>query len=191
MIAVIFGLSLSLFTLEVAANPSFFFRKTLNDAVATTTRSLFSSPGTATTSLIFDAYSTGSNLAYGLDSAYLQVQMTASSTASVLRITTESAYGSTTVDCLATPLKCDWYKNNNYNLVASTTPEITYLNDGSIQWTFASSTQGMQANHNSNLARKGFPILTPTRYTRVIFTHPMGASNFFLYAELIGKKQEK
>lgn len=178
------------------ANSSFFatYAKT---AVATSTIA-YQTPGTATTTLVYDAWQcqnagssscniTGSNEVgtqnfFAADSATLMLQFTASSSISKLTINFE--YSDDGID---------WYQASSPSLVpgyATTTTTITLGSIPQYSWTFASSTvggRGLVAGDNRDT--RAIPINTPVRYERAVITCAIGGANCGVWGEFIPKKQ--
>lgn len=178
------------------ANSSYFstYAKT---AVATSTL-VYQTPGTATTTLVYDSYqcqrvgssycnTTGSNEVgtqnfMSADSATLLLQFTASSSISKININFE--YSDDGID---------WYQASPPSLVpgyATSTTSITLNSIPQYSWTFASSTvggQGLIAGYNSDA--RAIPVNTPVRYIRAVLTCALGGANCAMWAEFVPKKQ--
>lgn len=120
----------------------------------------------------------------------LEVQFTASSTASVLQWYYEYA-DREIIDCGAFPSSCDWYSDNlisENRLSTSTTIDVS--TPYTQKWTFASSTVGgVAAGVSNNRDTKVFNVRVPTRYVRVVFYCP-SASNCGVWAKWVPIKQD-
>lgn len=157
-----------------------------SNITATTTVS-YMTPGTATTTYYFDSYS-GNGTGYGMDSANLLVQLTASGT-SQIRWGYEYSMGVAGVDCTTNPGACDWYKDDmQLPVTATSTQQYNLSAPIEYTWTFATTSQGY-ANAAPNRALKVMTVPTPTRYVRVIFSIPAGSVNAGVWAAFIPQKQ--
>lgn len=168
------------------ANPSA-YATTVQTAVATTSISYLVPGATnATTTLIYDSYAARPTIA---DKASLQVQFTASSTATTLTISYEYTNGAPGLDCLGTPASCDWYQDETRINVNATTSQPFSVNlPNSLNWTFASSSQaGGTVSATNNRALKVFTVPTPARYTRAIFW--LTGTNGGIWAQMIPAKE--
>jgi hypothetical protein len=168
-----------LFIGTAKANPLGFQRAQTG---AATTTVAYLTPGTATTTLIYDA-GIGQNLA--ADSAVLLIQLTASSTTTTLKWKLEYSQDNL---CATTPGKADWYSEsvNNAAATASTTVEVRDTKEYS--WLYASSTIGTQTAPNTPGMKK-IDVPTPTRCVRAVFYLPAGSAGAAIWAEFVGKKQ--
>lgn len=172
-----------------AGPPSFLVAA--STASATTTL-LYQTPGTATTSLVYDAAKYGgSSEVNGYSFFTVEVQYSASSSAlSTLTMTIERASANGT-DCGVTPAACDWYVDNSLlgkSMDATTTPTTDVSNGNTLKWTFASSSQGAGAVLvTNNRAMKSFTVPVLSRFTRVNFTQT-GTTNGAIWADLLGIK---
>lgn len=159
--------------------------------VTATSTIAYMTGGTATTTYVYDSYGNSSDQ-NAIDKAALLVQFTASSTASKLNWTYEFSTGVNGVDCAATPTACDWYADTFALAVnATNTQQYNFTGNNSGVWTFASSSQGgATISASSNRALKVLWVPTPTRYTRVVFTVPAGATNAGVWATFAAQKQQ-
>lgn len=185
------------------ANPSFFDLQAAS-STSTSTPS-FMTAGTATTTVVYDAYNLGgtnqgsSYSPYGTNSSGLLIQLNATNTSTTLGWRYEySDTTGTSIDCSATPTACDWYADNFYGMTAaSTTPPnvpIVVNTPTSYTWTFASSTSMCDSTLSAASNNRGCKIVmvpTPTRWVRVVFTLPIGSSNGAVYAKFVPKKESK
>lgn len=183
------------------ANPLFFSPQS---CTKTATSSIsYMTPGTGTTTLIYDAYGINfSNLCpgqlgtstqniSGAQNAELLVQFTASSSAtSKLNINFEYADGPG--NCATAPSSCDWYQDSSTNQYgyATTTEPVSLTPVTQYQWAFASSTigQGAVAAAN-NRDTRALKENTPTRYERAVFTCALGGTNCAVWGEWLPVKQ--
>jgi hypothetical protein len=162
------------------ANPSVFANAT-STAAATTTLS-YMTPGTATTTTpVYDAYAqtfAGGSIAKA-DYAGLLVQLTSSSSVTVLNATAEYSHDG-----------IDWYRNFvvDPNTIGTTTaPVFSVTNPFSFRWQFATSTVGGTGLGTSNRATAALLIPTPFRFTRVVFS--LTGGNGAVWAQLVPIKE--
>lgn len=164
------------------ANPSFFAPQAVS-ATATSTLT-YIIPGTATTTIVYDAYNlNGTNQSSPSDSVAadgvtLAVQLTASSTNTALAINLEYSQDN-----------IDWYQSE-LSTQATTTPVQNVTIAQSYLWAFASTTPGMGAPAGTR-QMKVISVQTPVRYVRAVFTIPVGSTNGAIWAAFIPKKQGK
>lgn len=178
---------LTLLPVMVKANPSI-FGDTKETATATTSMNHITA-GVATTTLIYD---TLSGDAVKADAFALNIQFTASSSLAVLRWRYEWAQ-SRTVDCVATPLKCDWYGDSIDPVGTATSTSLNIESYNEHSWTFASSTLGSSGNSaggNSIANKLVYLPKIPTRFIRVLFYVPPGAGNADVWAQIIPIKEK-
>lgn len=180
------------FTYKVSANPLGFQNK--QSATATSTVS-WMQPGLATSTLYFDTQNGGTS-ATGADAQTLLVQFGASSTASTLQINQEYSQGIGGVDCVATPLQCDWYEGTSPfivgNAATTTNPIAVDVNlTPQYSWKFASSTIGGQPVSTTNAtSTRAIPFVSPTRYVRFVFSLKIATNgNGNVWAQVVAKKQ--
>lgn len=164
------------------ANPTM-FPPSAYTAVATSTLA-YMSPGTATTTLTYDAYGIcGTNEASqtltGADDAQVNLQITASSTGPTINARVEESQ-----DCIdwypvAVPIAnatSTLYTSNpyqNYSLVIST-----------------STVSGYGGSGTSQRVHESFSIPIPERAVRVVFYDPAGGNNYGLWAQIVPSKQQ-
>lgn len=162
------------------ANPSFFAPQAIT-SVATSSPA-FMTPGLATSTLVYDSYNlNGTNQPVVNDptsaqSATLAIQLSASSTASVLTIGIERSQDG-----------IDWYQDNLNSLATSSLSDSITI-PSTFTWTFASSTIGGVSNTGNRIG-KLINVSTPTRYTRFIFS--LTGANGAVWAEVIPQKENK
>ena len=197
--AVIIGLILTIvlmFSVQLAgANPPFFVRQNDGTGTTATTSVTYQSVGAATTTVYFDALSSGSP--YGASSATLLWQMTATSTNSTTDLYIEYADITSGVNCTTSPTACDWYSN----ALASTSPANINVSNIStvpfVRWRYDANTQGLIAGTPSgSRSLRIVDVPVPTRYTRAIFVIPNltaqgTASSSAVWAQFVGKKEDK
>lgn len=182
---------------QVSANPS-----QILDGVQTATATsspVFLSTTTynqGTTTLGFDTQADGGQ---GVDSAFLEIQLTATSTATVLRVEYEYANNTlvngTPFDCSAQPVAtttggptCDWYADNT---IASSTIQVSPQDisvNQFLTWKFASSTIG-GIPVTTQRATKIVPLRTPTRYIRAVFS--VSGGNGAVWAKFVPKREQR
>lgn len=167
------------------ASPEFFL---LPNAETATTTVNYMTPGTATTTIYFNSYASGNTT--GAKSATLNIQYTATNTASMLKWRYEFARNTSGVDCTVRPTACDWYSETvDLGGTASTTIEVRNFKEYS--WLFASSSQGAAGvATNNNRALKTISVPTPMQYVRAIFYVPTGVSNGGVWASFVAKKEQ-
>lgn len=155
-----------------------------------TTTNAFMTPGTATSTLLFDTYCvTGTNQqntgnTFVASDLNLLTQLQASSTATVLNITAEYSQDG-----------IDWYQDNYVATVSTTTVTSNYVSDistpNSYKWTFASSTTGGVATANNNRIGKVIHLHVPTRFVRIVYTLASGSTNGTIWGSLLPIKENK
>lgn len=165
---------------------------TAQSASATTSPS-FMTPGTATTTVVYDSFqingtnqSQGGSSAFATDEAVLLVQMTASSTFTQMNISFEYSND-----------RVDWYQDNLLAMPAqeaTTTPTRSIASANSVVWRYASSTPGQGVvSATNNLDMKALTVPTPTRYVRAIFTLATTSGAFIdngaVWAQFVPKKE--
>lgn len=164
------------FSYVARANPSFFTRA--NSAICgnytATTSPSFMTAGTATTTYTFD---TGCGTANSTDSAVFAMQLTGSSTATVL--TTVFEYSQDGVD---------WY-SDTLSQGATTTPGQALTTARTYTLTFASSTVGGAGGTGNGRVYRTVTVPTPTRYVRAIQSLAPASTNGAVWGEFIAKRQ--
>lgn len=182
------ALAASTFFAAIAyANPSEY--ATSSSTATATSTLVFMTPGTATTTLYYDAY--GDSSGYKADSAALALQFTGSSTASSLRVTFEYTYGNSLANCMTTPAACDWYGDTLYgvnSVVSTSTTAMTIGAVNSYLVPFASSTLNGVAG-NGRITSRLVNIPVPTRYVRAVITMPVGSLNGGVWASIRPDKE--
>lgn len=192
-----FAIAIFSYATKTHANPSGYIRKT--SATASTTLT-FMTPGTATTSAVIDCGLANAS-ATGCDGGALLVAFTSSSSVSTLLINQEFSQGvagNTSIDCVATPTACDWYQSNQtfISSFASTTlaasvGQVDVALIPQYNWDFASTSVGGAAVlTNNNLGTTMIPVISPTRYTRFVFSlKVLTNGNGAVYWETVFKKE--
>lgn len=152
----------------------------ISTAPATTTVN-YMTPGTATTTLTYDAFLVGTQTISTTKASYaaLLVQFAGSSSPnSVLRANVE--YSDDAVD---------WYQDggSTFNFSTTTKPydisQAAYFN-----YVFSSTTAGLAATPNATSTRAVI-LNTPLRYTRVVFSLPIGSQNGAVWARIVPTKE--
>lgn len=158
------------------ANPSVFARAqwgqpcTNASAVATSTYNSISL-GLGTTTVTYCA--SGANSA--ADSAVLDIQFNASTTAPVLGVRIEHSYDG-----------IDWYADVPLLTSASST-NATYTENQISFSTSTGATNGFAGSGTANRGLRDIPITTPTRFTRAVIFGVTGSGS--VYAEIVAKQQ--
>ncbi len=191
LVAIIIGIALTALFISFMGTEKVFGNQSgiapgAKSAVATTTVN-FMTPGTATTTVVYDSYNqNGTNQPVGYvpttsDGATLLVQQTASSTTSILGWKYEYSQDG-----------LDWYGDAIVNYGNATTTQVQSLAvNNSYTWNFASSTScdNTAVLLTNNRGCKAVNVQTPTRYVRAVFFIPTGASNAGVYAQFVPRKQ--
>ncbi|MEK7180001.1 MAG: hypothetical protein AAB706_00840 [Patescibacteria group bacterium] len=160
------------------ANPSQILESKTATATTTTTNM---TAGTATTTLTFD---TQNDASFPADSATLMIQLTSSTTASILA---EIQYSQDNID---------WYQSS-LSERATTTPSQSIMAQQFFTFNWATSTVDKTADGGagiaaaSSTAKRIVDVKTPTRYVRAIFTMPTGSNLSTLWAQFVAKKQNR
>lgn len=166
--------------LVVKANPSFFVRSTAATGYMT--------PGTATTTATFD---TGVNAAGSVDSAFLALQLTGSTSPFA---TTNYATTTYNIAIEYSQDSVDWYKDAH--TIGTTTAAMNATQP--VTRTISLGSTALDANVSGGVAlstttptKMIFEVPTPTRYVRAVITIPVSSTgtNGFVRAEFIGKRQ--
>lgn len=164
------------------ANPSFFGNGVSTNSAASTTPAYLTAGVSTSTTPTFNAYTqTASGGATSKsDNALLVIQLTASSSNTVLNLAVEYS-----VDGI------DWYRNFVIDPLQTSTSSITVaLNTPySIQQKFASSTVGGigLTNANSTVGKSAIMVPTPAQYTRVVAS--LTGGNGAVWMNLVPIKQ--
>jgi hypothetical protein len=163
-----------------SANPSHFL-PTVKTAAATTTPN-YLTPGTGTTTLTYDSYTT--SIPDALDSAVLMVQFTGSSTASTLNIAIQYSDGGD-----------DYYQDGqgwaNY---ASSTKTFDISQIYQYSWQYASTSRAFLFGSNVTGTSTDYRIIripTPTRFVRAVFTLPQGSLNGAVWAKWLPEQENQ
>jgi len=166
----------------VQANPSFFIRQ--NDGTgttATTTKLGYLTPGTATTTVYFDAQANGNP--FGAESAILALQLMGSTTPANAAVATTTfnvalEYAQAGENCISAPTSCDWYPN----FVLATTTQLGWQTNNGVLVASTSAT------------KEFITVPTPTRYTRAVISVSTSVTsnlNGSVWGEFIAKKEQK
>lgn len=164
--AIMAVLGIGAITTKVAnANPSF-TAPTAQTAAATSTLA-YMTPGTATTTLVYDAYASSTasgGLALKADNVALGIQFTASSSSSVLATAIEYSEDG-----------IDWYRDFVFGTVGTATTSTVVALTSPVSLTMSGTSKSLVL------------IPTPTRYTR--FTFSLTGANGGVWAQAIPTKQ--
>lgn len=152
-------------------------------AAATTTPAYIGN-GSATTTVVYDAYNiNGTNqqttgLTTDTDSATLLVQFVGSSTSAVL--TTSFEYSQDGVD---------WYldSTNDDNTISTTSTVVSLNQPNKYVWTYAALPTGGAAGTAATTTR-AITVATPTRYVRAVFS--LSGAAGAVWAQFVPKKQQ-
>lgn len=148
---------------------------------SSTTTLSYMTAGKATTTLTCDTYALGGSAGKtnAADSAILTAILYASTTGTIVNINQEFSNDGNT-----------WFQNNTGD-VATTSPVLYLDTVQTMQWAFSTSTEGLSGATTivDATTTKAVTIKTPTRYTRIIFSIPIGAKAGAIWAELAVKKQ--
>lgn len=182
----IIGLVLAIILLAgvvaVKASPSAFL-PTTQSASATTTVS-YLTPGTATTSLIYDSFSinnSGSvNKTQLTDMATLFIQLAASTTATKLNINLEYSQDG-----------IDWFQDggNIQNGFATTSKPFDIGQVSQYNFSFASSTAGLGGAATIGTTTRAISVRVPTRYLRAVYSLAIGGGNGAVWSQIIPSRQ--
>jgi len=178
--AVLIAFALVAFGLPVTsayANPTYVGPKVQTSSA--TTSPTYMTPGTATTTLIYDSQVPTTNV-FTPNFAVLLTRFAASSTASVLGIAFE--YSNDGID---------YYKDSliSPNSPGTTSPIFDLGPTNQMSWKFASSTlAGAAVNAVSGaISTRAVIVPTPLRFTRVVYT--LLGGNAAIWAEIIPIKE--
>lgn len=168
----------------VLANPASWMR---SQSASATTSPAYMTPGTATTSVVLD---TGSGNRFAGDSAALLVQLTASSTDTLLTWIYEYSQDP---KCSSDETAADWYGGgigSERNQTGTTTPFGLASSAQEYRLQFASSSPAAGATAaDNNRSLKLVEVPLPARCVRVSFYLPTGSTNGAVWAEWVGKKE--
>lgn len=182
-----FGFVYVSMTQKVFGN-QFFFPQPAKTATATTSVN-YMTVGKATTTVTYDSWGrSGSNQTdigqtTGADEAILLVQLTASSTNTVLNITYEYSMDG-----------IDWFQDNTFSMGTSSLASYLVATRNSFTWQYASSTVGGAAvAAGTATSTKAFTVPTPTRFVRAVLSLSGVAStaslNGAVWAAIVPKNQ--
>lgn len=175
----VIGISIFLGIPKTQANPNVF-----NPPVSTTSTSTsptYMTSGTATTSITYDSFYPDTLGNYTkTNSATLITQFAGSSTQSVLGIDVEYSHDGS-----------NWYRDNLTALTMASTSVVTSIGvSNRALWTFASSTTGGGAVTaiTGATSTKAINIITPIRYTRIIYS--MSGDRGAIWGQLIPNREK-
>lgn len=149
--------------------------------LSTTSIAYISTAGTATSTATCNMRNAGEGTEV-FDTAVVAIQLTASSTTSTLVGKVEESMDG-----------IDWYPILRTGIATSTAPGggISVLSDGTLSWTFASSsTNGAGVAGNNNFATQSFEIPVHMNYVRVWFASKIGGNRLGVWANIIGKTEQ-
>lgn len=173
--------SLSCFVSVAYANPTFFANGvTTGNAASTSPAHMTPGTGTSTTP-VYDSYGqTFGGTPYKTEFAGLLVQLSASSTNTVLNMAVEYSQD-----------RIDWYRNFliDPSQYGTTTSQFALFAPFSVTWKFASSTLGPASTISPTTTTGALMIPTPFRYMRVIFS--MTGANGAVWAQLVPIKEQR
>lgn len=178
IIALMAATAIMLTTSVVYATALFTGNRAMTAAATTTV--VYMTPGTATTTLVYDAYErngtnqTNSGNIVIPDKVALAVQGVSSSSISVLNIACEYSYDN-----------IDWYQNNIYSATSSGIMSITV--PSTFSYTFASTTLNGVSIGNRYAKIVTCPVVT--QYVRAVLTNT--GANLSLWATFIPTKQSR
>lgn len=184
--------SIIVFATQTSANPLEFLVQNNGTSASASTSIAFMTAGAATsTSNVYDTYGNGNGNTYATNNLALEIQFSASSTASTLTWYYEFAQGGAGANCVNSPNSCDWYVDATFsNTSATTTPNISMAGFNQYQWKFASTSQaGAVVASTNNIANKIVTVPTSARYVRAVFGLLPGSTNGGVWAAFVGQKQ--
>lgn len=151
-----------------------YFIPTVQTAAATSTR-VYMTPGTATTTLVFDSYLQGQ--IRGVNQGVLLTQLTASSTATTLKINEEVSQDG-----------IDWYADNT--MEGTTTNVYSLSPANSYFYQYSSTTpNGAVVPATANQGFKAVTLDFPTRFIRIFYTLALGGTNGAVWGQIIPERQ--
>jgi hypothetical protein len=160
------------------AEPSQILTKATASATSTVS---YLAAGTATTSLSWDTQEDGG---FSMDTAALNIQFAGSSTASVLRIEIQHSQDD-----------INWYPSGGSFVsgFATTSKPFDLSQISQFNYHFSSTTQNSIAvtNANSATSTRSLEVRVPERYIRAIFTLPVGSAGGAVWAQFVGKRQNR
>lgn len=168
-------------TVAVRANPSFFSN---TQTAAATTSITYLTPGTATTTLVYDAGAFGDSFAS--NGASLLIMWNGSSTVSTLNADIQYSQNGQ-----------DWFNNGMGTDIdagiGSSSPSLA--NPVSITLAYASTSPDRAGFFGNAVAASSTNRIVnvdmPTRYVRAVFFVPVGSPNGALWAQFIAQKQNR
>lgn len=165
------------FSTPAHANP-LRFPATVSTAAATTSPT-YMTPGTATSTITYDAWANGGG-SQAFDKATLLLQMTASSTSTTYNVSVEYSQDG-----------IDWYSDALLqSTTATSTQSYSVATPISYSVKYASTTPGGGlVLATSNTALRAITVPTPTRYVRVFTALALGGTNGAIWQQIVGQKQ--
>ena len=162
------------------ANPTIFASATTTKSAASTSAA-FMTPGTATSTLVYDAHAqTLGGGTYKTDFIGLLVQFSASNTSATLNLSVEYSQDG-----------IDWYRNfvADPTQFGTTTPAAQIATPFTTTWKFASSTLGGATSSDAVRSTAAMIIPSPFRYTRLVST--MTGANGAVWAQFVPFKESR
>lgn len=145
-------------------------------SVLATSSPTYMTPGNATTTYSFDAYSVGGP--NGWKTMAFNLQFTASSTLSIVNVEIQHSQDG-----------IDWHSDGTFPMLGATSsPTYTVNTVNKYQVTYASSTIGASPTNSATMLRS-LDIPVKERWVRVVVTMPIGSLNGAVWGDLIGTKE--
>lgn len=164
--------------------PSFFTTTpAIGTATSTVSTTNFITPGTGTTTFTFAKVNSGQiNPTQDVDSAFLLVQLKASTTATTLNWKYQWSNGTPGTDCYLVPTACDWYDEDQV-------PAYT-LSQNFIEHASTTITHRWQpGNSTASTTNKILAIpYNASNYVRAVFSLPAGSPNATLFLQENSKR---
>lgn len=169
---------LALFVAPLAHAQQLQFVPTVQSSVSTSTPT-FMTPGTATTTITYDSFNPGSQIA-GIDQGVLLAQLSASTTATTFTFGEEVSQDG-----------IDWYADNTFITTSASTTQTYQINKPTAySLTFSStSAAGGPVLANNNQVFRAIHLNFPTRFVRV-FVSVTGA-NGAIWDTILPERQMK
>lgn len=180
LLAIALVLSFSLYYKKIEANPSALHNFAGCKTATATTSVSYMTPGLGTTTVACNAPDSSNGAIETFKKLSLFTYLTASTTASQIKIQQE-----------VSPDGSNWFAAP-VSLIASTTQAIKLNYDGSITWTFASSSfNGNPVAQDNNLSTLALPLQVPaSKAVRYIISNPNGAGNVGIWAQITGTSEK-
>lgn len=175
------------------ANP-LFFSTGIQSSTSTTSPKFIPSGGTATSTVVYDSFLPNGSATTGARDAVVLLQMAASTTpgTAFLNVQVQYASGFSGINCSTNETQCDWYEDagNNFNF-ATTSKNFDLTASSTYTYAYASSTPDKRASSIAGFATstRAFRMSTPTRYSRLVFYSPVGATSLSYWVEIVPIKE--